>query len=115
VDGASKAYVNSFSQAVDSELREKGVRVLTACPGMVDTNFSVRAAKGKVSHKKQKKMSADFAAEVIWKNIQKKNNLFIFNWPYKIAAFFIRYLIPTSVLTYFLRGIFSSNKSKKIG
>lgn len=37
---ASKAFVNSFSQAVDQELREKGVFSTVLCPGYVETEFA---------------------------------------------------------------------------
>jgi short-subunit dehydrogenase len=42
--GATKAFVNSFSQALWAEVRGRGVRVLAVCPGPVaDTRFGKRA------------------------------------------------------------------------
>jgi short-subunit dehydrogenase len=42
--GASKAFVNSFSQALWAEVRGRGVRVIAVCPGPVsDTRFGDRA------------------------------------------------------------------------
>ena len=44
VYGATKAFVNSFSQALWAELRGRGVRVVAVCPGPVsDTRFGRRA------------------------------------------------------------------------
>jgi len=40
---ATKAFVNSFSQAVDHELRDKGVTVTVLAPGYVETEFAERA------------------------------------------------------------------------
>ena len=40
---ASKAYVLSFSEALHHELRPRGVRVTTLCPGPVLTEFHLRA------------------------------------------------------------------------
>jgi short-subunit dehydrogenase len=40
---ATKAYVLSFSEALHFELRKKGVRVTTLCPGPVPTEFQARA------------------------------------------------------------------------
>ena len=40
---ASKAYVLSFSEALHSELKRRGVRVTVLCPGPVPTEFAARA------------------------------------------------------------------------
>jgi short-subunit dehydrogenase len=40
---ATKAYVLSFSEALHSELRLRGVRVTVLCPGPVPTEFAARA------------------------------------------------------------------------
>lgn len=37
---ATKAFANSFSQAVDQELREKGVFSTVLAPGYVETEFA---------------------------------------------------------------------------
>lgn len=44
VYSATKAYVLSFSEAIDAELRGQGVNVTTLCPGAVLTNFHDRAS-----------------------------------------------------------------------
>lgn len=96
--GAAKAYVNSFSQALDYELKGKGIRVLTSCPGQVETNFSIRASEGRYSHAKGTKISPQFAAEEIWWQIQKEKPLHAFDWKYRVALALIRYLIPKSLV-----------------
>ena len=40
---ATKAFVNSYSQAVDHELRDKGVTCTVLAPGYVETEFAARA------------------------------------------------------------------------
>jgi len=43
VYSATKAYVLSFSESLDAELRPKGVNVTALCPGAVHTHFHTRA------------------------------------------------------------------------
>jgi len=40
---ATKAYVNSFTEALHEELRRTGVRVQALCPGFTRTNFAAQA------------------------------------------------------------------------
>ena len=40
---ASKAYVLSFTEALHSELKSRGIRVTVLCPGPVPTEFAARA------------------------------------------------------------------------
>lgn len=44
---ATKAYVLSFSEALHSELRSRGIRVSVLCPGPVPTEFADRAGLSK--------------------------------------------------------------------
>jgi short-subunit dehydrogenase len=43
---ATKAYVLSFSEALNQELKSRGVRVTALCPGPVPTEFQERAGMG---------------------------------------------------------------------
>jgi short-subunit dehydrogenase len=43
---ATKAFVNSFTQAIHEEARPRGVRVLLVCPGYTHTEFHERAGLG---------------------------------------------------------------------
>ena len=45
VYGAGKAYVLSFSRALNRELAPRGIRVLAVCPGWVRTDFFKRAVR----------------------------------------------------------------------
>jgi uncharacterized protein len=44
VYGATKAFLLSFSQALWAEYRRKGVRIVAACPGPVETRFHERSS-----------------------------------------------------------------------
>jgi short-subunit dehydrogenase len=43
VYAATKAYVNSLSEALSAELHDSGVQVTVVCPGPVDTEFQVKS------------------------------------------------------------------------
>ncbi len=45
VYAATKAYVTSFSEALRTEVREQGIRVLAVCPGPVKTGFGDVASR----------------------------------------------------------------------
>lgn len=92
VYAASKSFVNELSQSLDYELAPEGIRVLAACPGMVDTNFRVRSG-GTSNIKKEGLMTAQYAAEQIWNQINQKKRLNIFNWKYRLAVL-ARHFIP---------------------
>jgi short-subunit dehydrogenase len=47
--GATKAFLNSFTQAVHEELRDTGVHVMVVCPGYTHTEFHERAGLGPTS------------------------------------------------------------------
>lgn len=93
VYAASKAYVNHFSQSLDMEMEKYGIRILASCPGMVRTRFQEHASNQKTSGTKRKMMTAEFAAQEIWKQIQKQSPVHIFNGFYRLGIM-IKHLIP---------------------
>lgn len=99
---ASKAFVNSFSESFDEEVKPYGVRILAACPGVVSTRFTERAAENRDESKKQKAeitaMTSEFAAEEIWRQIEKGKPVHIFNWKYRFLTFITRLLPKKLVL-----------------
>jgi uncharacterized protein len=57
--GASKAFVNSLSEALDYELRDKGVRLTAVCPGFTRTGAQSRLG-----------MNVDWVPEALWMDPQ---------------------------------------------
>jgi short-subunit dehydrogenase len=98
VYGAAKAFVTHFSQAFNTEMAQTGIHVLVSCPGMVATHFGDRAAKKKVKLKGGPLLSAEFAAEQIWKQIIKKQEKHVFNWQYRLASFLAQRVVPVSLI-----------------
>ncbi|MFC4233225.1 SDR family NAD(P)-dependent oxidoreductase [Parasediminibacterium paludis] len=58
---ATKAYVLSFSEAVDNEVRDKGVTVTTLCPGATESGFQAVAAMEDSNLVKGKKLPSSKA------------------------------------------------------
>lgn len=94
---ATKAFVNQFSLALDAELEEQGVRVLSACPGQVQTNFRVRASKGHPQKKDRRTMSVETAVKHLWWQIENQKRLYIFDWKMR-AMVFLSKLVPLRTL-----------------
>jgi short-subunit dehydrogenase len=53
---ATKAYVLSFSEAVDNEVSDKGVTITTLCPGATESGFQAAAAMEESNLVKDKKL-----------------------------------------------------------
>jgi short-subunit dehydrogenase len=114
VYSASKAFVNSFSQSFDEETKQYGVRILAACPGMVDTGFRERASEGAETKKYLFSMTPEIAAEEIWKQINAKKPLHIFDWRYRLVSFLKNLLPKRFVINQVRRIIDSRYASRKI-
>lgn len=102
VYGAAKAFMTNISQALNTELSAKGVHILVSCPGMVATDFANRAAKKKIKIIEGPILTADYAAEQIWRQIEKRKEKHIFNWQYRLGSWIATYLVPTSYVKKFL-------------
>ena len=69
VYAASKSFVLSFSQALNAELKKKGITVTAVCPGPVDTEFLTISNRGK-AQKPIKKLVTEKAESVVLKALQ---------------------------------------------
>lgn len=90
--GASKAFVTSFSKALDFELRGTGIRILTTAPGKVATSFSKKAAK-KSLLSSSSSMSSKQAASLIWKQIERQKGYLVFGFRTRLRGW-IASLLP---------------------
>lgn len=95
VYSASKTFVNYFSQALDIEVKNKGIRVMAICPGMVETHFTERAGGPPQNASKIGVMTPEFVAHEIWKQIQAEDPIRIIDWKYRLLTFF-SFILPTS-------------------
>jgi len=99
---ASKAYVNSFSQSLDAELRKDKIRVFVACPGQVDTNFGKNA--GRTNPKKSSKypMNPQEAAKELIYQLKYDIPVHIFDWRTRYLIFISKWL-PKKIIQRILR------------
>jgi uncharacterized protein len=98
---ATKAFVLHFSETLDVELSPMGIRVLTACPGMIATDFRRRASKG-ASVKNAYSMSSERAAHLLLKQIEMGKRRFVFGRSTAILIFLSK-LFPEKIVQRFLK------------
>ena len=94
---ASKAFVNSFSEALTYELRRTGVTVTLSCPGPTRTEFGVRSG---VDKKPLFKLGADTAESVAgeaYRAMHKGQRRVIHGFKNKISAVSVG-LMPNAIL-----------------
>lgn len=61
---ATKAFVTSFSQAIDHEMRDHGITSTALCPGLVNTEFVATADLGGTGLANQKGATASSVAKI---------------------------------------------------
>lgn len=103
VYSASKAFANQFSESFDEETKPHGVRVLASCPGVVATEFSLRAGGAAGQQSDIKAMAAEFVAQEIWNQIQDEDPIRIIDWRYRFLIFMVKYILPKRCTAYFMR------------
>ncbi len=98
VYGATKAFVSSFSKAVDFECRKLGIRVLAAAPVPIETHFSSRASKGRAQGVGSGSLSAERAARLIVGQLERGKGFEITGFKMKLSFFLARHLLPEKLL-----------------
>ena len=102
---ATKAYVLSFSEAVDNEVRDKGVTITTLCPGATESGFQTAASMDENSLFKNKKIpSSKDVAEYGYESMMKGKTIAIHGILNSIMANAIRF-VPRSVAVKITRKI----------
>lgn len=89
---ATKAYVNSFSEALHSELRGTGVTVTVLCPGPVATEFAaVAGARTRQVFSAGQSMPARPVAEAGVRAMRAGRRLVVPGWRNKVLLFLERF------------------------
>ncbi len=101
---ATKAYVLSFSEALENELKGTGVSVSILCPGPTDTGFQQRASMEESKLLEGGVMSVDQVADIAYKEFMAGKTLIIPGSQNKLLAFMIRFL-PRKMVTRTVRKV----------
>ncbi len=99
---ASKAFVQSFSEAMAVELKGTGVKVSVLCPGPTDTPFLTKAGQTEQNmYKKSACVSADRVAEYGLRKAEKGKVVIICGLTFKLLIFAERF-VPRSIVRWAL-------------
>ena len=95
--GATKAFVLSYSRAMNRELKEKGIRVMAMNPGWVKTEFFRHAFQsntdGEVQHFDRLYEAADVVKTGLHDLYRTKKDCSIHGFPVKLQVFLVK-LVP---------------------
>jgi len=94
---ATKAYVISFSEALHQELKPRGVRVTTLCPGPVPTEFQVRAGMDGSRIPAFLSVSAEAVAKEAYEGLKHGRRIVVPGWASKAMPVITR-ILPRSAL-----------------
>ena len=87
---ATKAYVLSFSEALHSELKSRGVRVTVLCPGPVPTEFAARAGLSDSMAPGILTQSAERVAEAGYRGLMQGRRMIVPGLANKLVTLLIR-------------------------
>ncbi len=105
---ASKAFVQSFSDALFEELRGTGVGITNLCPGPTETNFSQTARSHRTRETQVNKMSAQLVAQIGHRDFRRGKDVSIPGFSNKLLASAVK-LLPRAVIR---KGVGRYNKLK---
>jgi uncharacterized protein len=106
---ASKAFVQSFSEALAAELDDTGVSVTVLCPGPTETNFGTVARGTRVRVSQSRKMTAEAVAQYGYDAFRHKKAIAVPGLQNKALVSLTR-LLPRSTIR---KAIKSYNKFKE--
>jgi len=98
---ASKAYVLSFTEALDYELKLQGAHATCLCPGPVETGFQARATEGATIPRRpadNRTLTADQVAEAAFKAFRARSPVIIPGGANARLAFMAKMLPRQSIL-----------------
>jgi short-subunit dehydrogenase len=102
VYGACKAFLFSFSSAIQNELKGTGVTVTVFCPGVTQTEFRARAGIGQ--KRTQSGMTAEEAARIAFSATMRGKHLVVPGWINQLYVF-AAHILPVEMVPRIVRFI----------
>lgn len=97
VYGASKAYVLSFSRALGVELKDKGIHVMTVCPGWIKTEFFSHAIHDDTVNYFNRYYTAEQVVEKAVKDLKKGKDVSVLGFPERMQVRLVK-LLPVNLV-----------------
>ena len=92
VYGATKAFVLSFSRALNVELKKQGIHMMAVCPGWVKTEFFDHAVKDDTITYYNRFYTADQVVRRALRDMKKRKDVSICGFPIRAQVFFTKLL-----------------------
>ena len=101
---ATKAFVLSFSEAIDNEVKDKGVTVSALCPGPTESGFQARANMEDVKLVQSGLMTADEVVEIGYQGLMQGKPVIITGTKNRLLAL-SRRIMPRGMTTSMVRNV----------
>lgn len=101
--GATKAFVLSFSRALNAELKGRGIRVMAVCPGWVRTEFFDHAVKDDTITYYNRFYEADQVVKTALKDMKRSKDVSICGFPIRVQVLATKLLPHKMVMRIWLK------------
>ena len=104
--GATKAFVLSYSRALNRELKEKGIRIMTVNPGWVKTEFfnhAFQTNNSEVQYFNRLYEAADVVATALHDLYHTKKEVSIHGFPVRVQVLLVKLLPHSLVMNIWLK------------
>ena len=101
---ATKSFVKNYSQALNVELKNKGIKVTTVCPGWMKTNLYERGCIGaeKATKRFMCMVSPEKVAQKALKDAYKNKDISIYGLHVRIAVLITKFLPEKWIMKFWL-------------